>query len=152
MKYNKTNQNMNKKAQVTIFIILALILIVVIVIIFLLRQSPEVEIVDDKNPQAYIEGCTRDAVEEALGFIMLYAGDIEQQGNVMFQGTNISYLCYNKNYYLPCVNQKPLLIEHIQDEISEYIKPRVSNCFQTLKQNLGPRYEVEMEENWKINK
>jgi len=142
--------NKNKKGQITIFVILALILIVGIIIIFVLRRAPEVDIISEKNPQAFIESCTRDSVEEALELIMLNAGDIEKKGSMLFQGSNVSYLCYNKNYYTPCINQKPLLIEHIEDEITAYVKPRVSNCFQNLKQTLEPRYEVEMEEYWDL--
>jgi len=136
----------NQRGQITIFVILALILIVGIIFIFLLIREPEVEIVSEQNPQAYIEGCTRDAVEEALELVMLNAGDIEPKGSVLYHGRNVSYLCYNRNYYGACINQKPLLIEHIEDEINVYIKPRISNCFQVLEPTLKPRYEGEMEE------
>ena len=147
----KTIGKLNNKAQVTIFIILALILIVGIVFIFLLRRGPEVSVVSEENPQAYIEGCTRDALEEALDLIMINAGDIEPKSTVLYQGQNISYLCYQENYYYSCINQKPLLLEHIQDQIDLYIKPMISNCFQVLETTLEPRYEVEMEEYWDLN-
>ena len=142
--------NFNKKGQITIFIILALILIVGIIFIFLLRQTPKAEIVSEENPQAFIESCTRDAVEEALNIIMTHSGSLEPKGTVMYQGENISYLCYTNIYYRSCINQQPLLIEHIEDEIYKYIKPRISNCFQVLKTTLEPRYEVEMGEYWDL--
>lgn len=140
----------NRKGQVTIFIILALILIVGIIFIFLLRQAPELEIVSEENPQAFIESCTRDAVEEALDLIMIHSGSLEPKGTIMYEGKNISYLCYNSLYYRPCINQQPLLIEHIEDELYKYVKPRISNCFQSLKTSLEPRYEVAMEDNWDL--
>ena len=151
MRYQKIKYNkMNSKGQITIFIILALILIVGIVLIFLLRQGPETEVVSADDPQAFIQSCTREVIEEALKLIMITAGDIEAKGTVMYNGNNITYLCYNENYYGACINQRPLLIEHIQDEITEYIKPRVSNCFQVLEETLEPRYDVEMEGNWDL--
>lgn len=140
----------SKKAQITIFIILALILIVGIIIIFLLRQAPKAEIVSEQNPQAFIESCTRDATQEALNLAMLHAGSLEPKGTVMYRGENITYLCYNTLYYKPCVNQQPMLIEHIEKEIQKYIEPRVSNCFQTLKTTLEPRYTVDMDEIWNL--
>jgi hypothetical protein len=140
----------SKHAQITIFIILALILIVGIFFIFLLRQTPKIEIVSEENPQAFIEKCTRDAVEEALDLLMIHSGSLEPKGTIMYQGENITYLCYNSLYYRPCVNQQPLLIEHIEDEIYKYVKPRLSNCFQVLKTSLEPRYEVSMEEDWDL--
>lgn len=146
----KNKMKINKKGQITIFIILALILIVGIIIIFLLRRAPEIEIVSEEDPQAFIESCTRGAVEEALEIIMIHSGSLEPKGTIMYQGENISYLCYNSIYYRGCVNQQPLLIEHIEDEIYTYIKPRISNCFQILKSDLEPRNEVEMEEYWDL--
>jgi len=134
----------NKKAQLTIFIIFALIIIVVIVLLFLLIKGPEIDILDEENPQAYIESCTRDAVEEALDILVEQGGDIEPTGGVMYKGKNLTYLCYNANYYMPCVNQRPMLIEHIEQEITNYISPRVSNCFTALKSDLSGRYEVQM--------
>jgi len=137
---------MNDKGQITIFIILALILIVGIIFIFLLRRAPELELVSEENPQAFIESCTRDTVGEALDLIMAHSGSLEPKGAIMYQGKNISYLCYNNLYYRPCINQQPLLIEHIEEELHKYIKPRISNCFQSLKTKFEPRYEVSMEE------
>jgi len=141
------NLVMPKRSQVTIFIILALILVVGIVLIFVLIKKPEIQIEDVKNPQAYIESCTHDAVEEAIDILSEQGGDISPKGSTMFRGKNITYLCYNANYYAPCINQRPLLIEHIQDEITNYITPKVENCFQSLKKELEKKnYIVEIGE------
>lgn len=137
----------NKRGQVTIFIILALIIIVGIILLFLLIKRPSFEIEDVENPQAYIQSCTRDAVEEAIEILMPQGGDINPEGSVMYQGEEITYLCYNANYYVPCVNQRPMLIEHIQGEIDSYIIPRVENCFNGLKAKLEEKnYDVFMGE------
>ena len=135
-------KKMNKKAQVTIFIILAMIIVVAIAVLFLLIKKPDLQIEDVENPQAYIESCTRELVEEAIGILSEQGGDIEPKGSTMFRGRDITYLCYNANYYIPCVNQRPLLIEHIQDEITNYIEPKVENCFQTLKTKLEDKSHV----------
>jgi len=134
---------MRSKAQVTIFIILALIIIVAIVILFILIRRPVIEIEDVENPQAYVESCVREAVEEALEILMPQGGDIEPEGSVMYNGKEITYLCYNSNYYSPCVNQRPMLIEHIEEEIEDYIIPKVNNCFNSLQMELEKKnYEV----------
>lgn len=148
MKYNirENKKVMNRRGQITIFIILALILVVSIFLIFLLRKEPSLEIINEESPQSFIESCTKDAVEEALDILMSQGGYLEPKISVMHLGKNITYLCYNANSYLPCVNQRPLLVEHIQKEITTYIEPRISNCFQTLKSKLEPKYEVELGE------
>jgi len=143
-------KNKNKKAQITIFIILALILVVGIIFIFLLRQGSKIEVADEENPQSFIESCTRDAVEEAVSVLSEQGGGIIPEGSTMFKGKNITYLCYNANFYEPCIMQRPDLITHIETEIVSYIKPRVNNCFQVLKAELEPRYEVEIDENWDL--
>lgn len=138
MKKMKSN-----KAQVTIFIILALILVVSIVLAFLLIKKPSTSLGDEENPQAYIESCTNDVVEEAVEMLLENGGDLEPKGGLLYNGKEITFLCYNKEYYKPCVNQRPMLIEHIENEITSYIKPRVSNCFQSLESGLESRYDIE---------
>lgn len=133
----------NKKAQVTIFIILGLILVVGFIIIFLLIKPPEIKLVDEDNPQAFIESCTRGAVEEAIGLLSKRGGDISPKGYISFKGEEITYLCYINDFYEPCINQRPLLIEHIEKEITNYITPIIAECFIDLEIDLGNRYDIE---------
>jgi len=138
---------LNSKGQVTIFIILGLILIVGMTLIFLLIKKPSFETEDVENPQAYIQSCVKEFTNEAIDILSRQGGDIIPKGSVMYQGGDLTYLCYNAEYYVPCINQRPLLIEHIQDEITNYISPKVNNCFHTLKSELEKKnYNVELGE------
>tara|TARA_Y100000034_G_scaffold63700_1_gene77011 strand:- start:172 stop:939 length:768 start_codon:yes stop_codon:yes gene_type:complete len=138
-------KKMNQRGQVTIFIILAMIIVIGIAILFVLIKKPDLQIEDVESPQAYIESCTRDFVEEAIGILSKQGGDIEPEGSVMYKGKDITYLCYTSTNYATCLNQRPMLIEHIQQEITDYISPKVENCFQQLKIDLEKKnYVVEI--------
>ncbi|MEK6936209.1 MAG: hypothetical protein AABW67_05455, partial [Nanoarchaeota archaeon] len=100
----------------------------------------------EQNPQAYIDSCVKENVEEALGILMPNGGDITPQGGFIYKNIERKYLCYTSVNYDTCVNQEPLLVEHIQDEITNYISPKVEACFQKLKSQLGKTYEIEMSE------
>jgi len=140
----RTNEK-NKQAQVTIFVIIALMLIVVIALLFLLFRKPVVEIRDVENPQSYIESCVKEYAEEAIDLLSSQGGDLVPEGSAMYNGKNITYLCYNANYYVPCINQRPMLIEHLEEETTNYIRPKVENCFQGLKAKLEEKnHFVEM--------
>jgi hypothetical protein len=131
------------KGQVTIFIIIALIIVVGIILVVIIFREPTVSGSATQNPDSYIEKCTKDATEEAINALSAHGGDIEPEGSVMYQGERITYLCYNSEYYLPCVNQRPLLVEHIESEITDYVEPKVQNCFSSLKQDLEDKnYQV----------
>lgn len=132
-----------KRSQVTIFIILGLIVVVSFIIIFLFFNPPEIRMVDENNPQAFIESCTREAVEESINLLSKRGGDINPIGYVTYDGENIAYLCYNEEFYESCVNQRPLFVEHIEKEITNYITPIVAECFYDLKSKLEKRYEIE---------
>lgn len=136
----------SKTAQVTIFVILSLIVVVGFVIVFLLFNPPEVRVVDRNNPQAFIETCTREATEEAIELLSKRGGDINPVGSVAYEGEEITYLCYNERFYESCVNQRPLLVEHIQDEITNHITPIVADCFFDLRKDLETRYDIEESE------
>lgn len=134
----------NKQGQITIFIIIALILIVLIALIFVIRNPPKIEIADEKYPQSYIEACTKEAVSGALKLIQEYGGDIEPGLSVMYKSINRTYLCYTSQYYKQCINQRPRLIEHIENQITDYITLKISECFDSLKKELEKRYDVEI--------
>ncbi len=135
----------NRKAQVTIFIILALIIVVAIALVFVLMRKPTVEISASTDPEAYVERCIKDYVEETINILSEQGGDIVPEGSVMYQGKDITYLCYNANFYSPCVNQRPLLIEHIEDEITKYLDEKMKDCFSSLRDELEKRnYDVSL--------
>lgn len=137
---------MNHRGQIAIFIILALIIIIGVIIIFLLFNPPEVKVLDEKNPQAYIESCVRETVEDAINITSMQGGDITPKGYVRFNSEEITYLCFNYNNYYQCINQRPLLIEHIENEITDYIRPKIMNCFGDLQKGLEKRYDIETSE------
>ena len=136
----------NKQGQITIFIILGLIIVVGMALIFILIRGPAINVIDEQNPQAYIDSCVKENVEEALGILMPNGGDIITHGGFIYKNMERKYLCYTSVNYDTCVNQEPLLIEHIQDEITNYISSQVEACFQKLKSQLGKTYEIEMSE------
>jgi len=141
------DEKVNKKAQVTIFIILGLLFIVIITILFLLFRGAEISIstADEENPLQYIDSCVEDAVEEAVEILMKQGGYLEPTNYKLYGDEKLSYLCYTRNYYEKCINQGPMLVEHLEKEITFYIKPKVEGCFAELKTGLEKRnYEVIM--------
>jgi len=144
-KINFQIKKMNKKGQVTIFIIIAILLVVLLALIFLSVKTYQTGVSVEKSPYITIESCTKKAVEDAIKKIEINGGDVNTGFSVMYNNINRSYLCYTTEYYKPCVNQRPKLIEHIQDEITNYIRPQISDCFDSLKSELDKRYEsIEM--------
>ncbi len=129
----------SKRSQVTIFIILALIIVVVILIIFLLKLKGTniMQVIDENNPQGSIETCTKQAVEDGLERITANGGDINPGFSVQYKNENWVYICYSGEYYKQCSYQRPLLVEHIQRELVQYITPKIEDCFQKLKMKIG---------------
>jgi len=141
----------SKRSQVTIFIILALIIVVAIALIFVLFRKPTISLSPEDNPQAYIEKCVKDAAEEALDILMPQGSYIEPTNYVLYENNKIGYLCYNTNFYQQCINQEPMLIKHIEQEIIDYIEPKITGCFNSLRGELREKdYEVTMK-SMKIN-
>lgn len=127
----------NKKSQVTIFIIIAIVLVAAILALFLLKGKTIKELITGSfpNPQEYIEKCVKENTENALAIMMPQGGYISPENYKMYNNIKIAYLCYNQNYYLPCINQEPLYLEHLKQEIKSYINPKIDDCFYSLKQD-----------------
>lgn len=148
---NRTHHR-NKKAQITIYIIIAILFISLIVLVVSLRRKPVIDIHSELNPSYYIEKCARDYSKEAVDIMLPQGGYISPENYKLYDGNKAAYLCYNKNYYQPCVNQIPLYIQHLENEIKSYIEPKIESCFFSLKQELEKRnYVIELESSMSIN-
>jgi hypothetical protein len=136
----------SKKSQVAVFVILAIAIVAIILLIIFLWGLPDTGDDYPVNPATYIDSCIRDSVKEAISNILENGGYIEQRNNsISYKGKKYTYLCYNANYYDSCINQQPMLIEHIEQEITEYIEPEVKDCFSSLQGELEDKgYEVSM--------
>lgn len=144
------------KAQVTIFIIAGIILISVLGLFFLLEKGKIIDINKAKeiNPNIFLQSCIEDKIKETIEIISSQGGYINNPLNKTFKFdneedfTDISYLCYNKNYYLSCVNQEPMLIQHLKKEIHNYVSEEVRDCFDELVLSLNKQlYTVDAKYN-----
>lgn len=136
--------NLNKRGQVTIFIILALILVVAIVLVFVLIKPPVLTPLDAENPQQYIQSCVRDALEDELNTALPRGGFIEPSPSRVFENQHILYLCYTNAKYAKCINQHPMYIDEIKNDIKNYVDPAVNECFASLKEKLQKKnYNIE---------
>jgi hypothetical protein len=134
------------KGQMTIFIIIAIILVVALVLFFALRSKKIVDIVRPSmpSPPEYIEKCARDSAKEAIDIMLPQAGYIQPTNFKLYEDNKVGYLCYNNNFYYPCINQEPLYIRHLEQEIKSYIEPKIKDCFYNLKREYQNRdYRVE---------
>ncbi len=132
------------KGQASIFIIIALVFVVVIVLFFVYR--PEISVISQQTPIEELEGCVNDAVNEGIDILSLQGGAIEPENYYLYSGNKVDYLCYTEENFEGCVVQKPLLKKSIENELVDYIKPRVSGCINSLRVSLEKEsYDVFLE-------
>lgn len=132
------------KAQITIFIIVGIILVSLVVLFFLFREGgiSESRRTAEVNPNSFLDSCMEDKIKETTKILYSQGGYITNPLNITFkfsdenEYSDISYLCYNQNYYFQCINQEPLLIQHLKREVHDYIYDDVRNCFDDLTMNL----------------
>jgi hypothetical protein len=134
---------LNKRGQITIFIIIGIILVSAIVLFFLLRGGiiPGTGEKPEKNPNAFLESCLESKIREGIKIISIQGGYVSNPLHIAFkfeaekEPVDISYLCYSSDIS-PCVNQEPMLISHLKEEMHDYISEEVNNCFNNLKSSL----------------
>ncbi len=128
----KMNLN-NNRGQIAIWIIIAVIIVGTLTVAFIF--SPKIDVVSRQSfsPQGFLDKCVRDSVQEVENIILPKGGFVDNKNNVFFRGINVSYLCYNSGNYLPCINQHPVYISELNEEIKSYIEPEVEKCFEDLE-------------------
>ena len=122
-----------KRGQVTIFIIVAIVIAAILIILFYPRLK---RLVVPSAPSLQLQSCIDESLEEAIELISKRGGSINPANYFMYKGENIEYLCYTNQYYQTCSNQQPLLKQHIEREILDYIKPEAKSCVENMKNDL----------------
>ena len=136
----------------TIFIIVGIVIIAGLLIFFSLMGWLNPEKLNNKNrdPYGFFEECIKENLIKNSNIIGLQGGylfpglsekfEFEEEGKI-----NMSYLCYTRNYFTPCINQEPMLIEHLRIQLKKAIKEKVEGCFNEFKATLSEDYETEAE-------
>jgi hypothetical protein len=119
-----------KKGQAAIWIILALMVLIVLLVIILIPKKPTTGVSGEMNFQGIIENCVEENVEEAVDIMIPQGGFLKPENFKKYNGVNVAFLCENIGYYKPCINQHPLILSEIRNEIYDYILPPTKNCFE----------------------
>jgi len=130
----------NNRGQLTLFIIVAIVVVALVAMMYLF--FPQVLVgfgIGATNPNTFIQSCMEQQLKDVVENLSLQGGDLEPQNFILYQNNKIEYLCYNANFYLPCIMQQPLLKQHIEAEIKRGIKNQEDSCFSTMKDTFEKR-------------
>lgn len=127
---------MEKKGQVTIFIIIAILIVVMGILVYIFFPQIKSTLgVGVTNPQAFIEECIKEEIEDAVEAVSLHGGSIEPENYILYDNQPIEYLCYTNEDYKLGIIQQPMLRSHIEEEIKNEIQSEVDDCFISLKES-----------------
>ena len=134
-------------------ILLGVLIVLIALIFFFISSGTLSEITGggkDISPERKLVTCTEDSIRESVNILLEQGGYLKNPLNKTFQfsGENetsdLSFLCYNRNYYLPCINQQPMLIQHLKREIHNYNEESVEECFESVVSDMKKEgYNVE---------
>ena len=101
--------NYSKKSQVTIFIIVGIMLVALLLAFFLFRggiSSIQGGGAIEENPESFMASCLEPKLNEIVDILSKQGGHLQNDLSINFQfkdeeEADISYLCYNQNYYFP---------------------------------------------------
>jgi len=134
----------NKRGQVTIFIIIGVVIVVLGILIYVFYPQIKTTLgFGADNPQAFIQECIEEEIENNLEILSLQGGSLEPEHYILYEGETIEYLCYTEEYYKTCVVQQPMLKSHVETEIGNAIVNKVGECYQNLINSYRDKgYEV----------
>jgi len=131
-----------KRGQVSLFVIIAIFLVVAIAAFFFVFKETGISLTTrDKNfdPESFVDNCVRKEVRDYIEVALPQGGFANPTDFVSYNGTNIAYSCKNINFYEPCINQHPLYISSLENELEKGVQDNVESCFLQLEDELTAR-------------
>ena len=120
----------------TIFVILGILIVVAGVLIYLFVPGIKSTLTGvNENPNVYLQNCLEDDLINNVQTISLQGGNLNPENSYLYEDSNLSYLCYTSDYYENCVVQEPFIKEHIEDELTTVLKPKVTECINSMKES-----------------
>jgi len=130
----------NKKGQVTLFVIIAILIVIAVLIIFWPKLK---QIIVPLSPELNLQRCIESDLKKELNIITSNGGSRNPSLYFSYEGNKIEYLCYTNENYKTCVMQQPLLKQHIERELLDALKPKITECIESMKSNAESQgYEV----------
>ena len=145
-------EEMNNRGQIAIWIILAIVIVASIGVILLIKpQIIDGPLVESLDPRIYISSCARQLTLNTLDEMMIHGGFVEPVNVISYKNTNVGYICKNTGDFQPCINQHPLLLREMREELLNQINPEIEECFDSLKDELESRNAKVLLGEMKIN-
>ena len=140
------------RGQATIYIIIAILIAAIILAVLVLVKYKGFGILTPRPrtpiPSEYIEQCARDAAQNAIDIMLPQGGYLQPTNYRVYDNKHIAYLCYYNEFYNKCVNQEPNYFYHLEEEIKNYMTPKMKDCIDGLVQSYRRAgYEVKHEDN-----
>ena len=131
----------NKRSQITLFVIISILIVVALILLYTFVIKPYIDASRIGDPKVFIEKCTSDSIKNSEKEILDNNGYPENITNYILYSKEkasekVPYLCTVSMFYIPCVNQEPMLMENIRKYIEENIREDVSSCFSNLESKL----------------
>ncbi len=124
----------NRRGQVTIFIIIAIIIVAVGILIYSFYPQIKTSLgTTQQNPQSFIQSCIEKDITDAVSKISAQGGSIAPANFIVYNNSNVEFLCYINEYYKNCQVQQPMLKQHIESQIKNQIDKNVDACFASMK-------------------
>lgn len=138
-------KGLKSKGQVTIFIILGILIVVAGILIYLFYPNIQGALgFSSESPSQYMQTCIEDKVIEAVEKLSIHGGSIIPEFTYSYNNEDLEYLCYTNQDYKTCVNQRPMLKEHVEKEIRGYILADVDSCLTSLEETYSRKYSVDL--------
>lgn len=129
----------NKRGQITIFVIASIAIVGAVIFLFLFRKPAVLNVPAEENPGLFLQKCIREETLKAMGIMFPQGGFIEPRNYKIYENNKVEYLCYNEGYYSQCINQHPMYVNEVKAELANYLKPKIEDCFSSLKSELQKR-------------
>lgn len=134
------DEEVNKKGQMAVWVIIAIAFVASIILFFSVGdRRPEISTSQEFNIESYIQKCSEEHIDSATSIMLPQGGFLDPVNVKLYDSINVSYLCQNKGNYLPCVNQHPMLLNEMKEELKFYIEPRINECLVSLKRDVESR-------------
>jgi len=135
----RKEKKMKKRGQTSIFVIVAILLVVVVAFLFMFVPDVRTFISGEVTPNSFLAECLEQHIDSTIEILSKQGGYSDPEGSVLYDGSEVKYLCYSSQYHEICNVQQPIIKTHFEQEMEGKLDARAQGCISSLKDDFISR-------------
>src|SRR3989344_6673926 len=117
-----------KRGQIAIWVIIGIVIVGSIILVYIFVQNGQgvtARTGEGQDTKSFVENCVSQELDNIEEEVILQGGFLEPVNYRIYNNVKVPYLCQNLGNYDPCIQQHPLYLDEIKEQLKNHLNEKI---------------------------